>query len=101
MEEVPSTAPVPPAADDAGSNTELQYADTDYVVLGEAIDGGEVALSHMKVGGLTKGQSVAINADTFPGAHVFRCSKLKLRENATIFKLDTVPHLSRIIVITR
>ena len=101
MEEVPSTSPVPPAADDAGSNPAAEYADTDYVVLGEATDGGEVALSHMKVGGLMKGQSVAVNADTFPGAHVFRCSKLKLKENATIFKLATVPHLPRVIVITR
>ena len=30
-----------------------------------------------------------------------RCSKLKLKENATVFKLATVPHLPRIIVITR
>ena len=56
----------------AGEDPAAEYADSDYVVLGEATDGGEVALSHMKVGGLTKGQSVVINADTFPGAHVFR-----------------------------
>lgn len=36
-----------------------------------------------------------------PLCHPRRCQKLKLKENATIFKLATVPHLPRIIVITR